>query len=288
MTEEFIESQKLLPSIEYKDGQLSIPSKSENESSLQQRYKHRSEYQQARKQLNIENVTANAVEELRSDPNVENYTNNEPVDADWISRFFQTVENVSDEQMQQLWGRILAGEVKKPKSFSFRTLETLRNLSKAEAKSFSKICEFAFSMPRIGLYIPDFSLNNAQDLEFSIPYNELLLMKELGFLQSQGSAFKMYSHSGFYRCVASMSGYVIELNFNTDSNKKSLFVQGFTQVGKDLFPLIDTKQDGNYLKKIFAPFFENCSEVTYGKIGSYIGETPIASGDKMEILYSKE
>jgi hypothetical protein len=49
-----------------------------------------------------------ATEELKK----ENDVSDTPVDEDWIVRFFNVVEDISDEMMQQLWGRILAGEVK--------------------------------------------------------------------------------------------------------------------------------------------------------------------------------
>ncbi len=138
-----VESQKEIPSIEYKDGQIIFPSKSENELALQQRLEKHLEYQQAKKQLNVENVTADAVEELLNDPKIKNLSNETPVDQDWITRFFQTVENIGDEDMQRLWGKVLAGEVKQPKTFSLRTLEFLKNLTKAEADLFCKIGNYA-------------------------------------------------------------------------------------------------------------------------------------------------
>jgi len=50
-----------------------------------------------------------------------------------MNRFLNIAEDISDEDMQVIWGRVLAGEIKKPKSFSLRTLEVLRNMSKEEA-----------------------------------------------------------------------------------------------------------------------------------------------------------
>ncbi len=66
----------------------------------------------------------------------------EPVNNDWTNRFFDIVENVSDVEMQQLWGRILAGEVKQPKSYSLRTLEILRNMTKEEAEHITRVSPF--------------------------------------------------------------------------------------------------------------------------------------------------
>ena len=44
--------------------------------------------------------------------------------------------------MREIWGRVLAGEVKRPKSYSLRTMEILRNLAKEEAALFVKASRF--------------------------------------------------------------------------------------------------------------------------------------------------
>ncbi len=193
LTEEFVESQKLLPLIEYKDGQLLILKKSENDLTLQQRYKNRFEYQQARKQLNVENVTANAVEELLNDPKIENLTNDEPVDADWTGRFFETVENVSEEQMQQLWGKVLAGEVKRPKSFSLRTLELLKNISFNEAEIFMKFCNLSVQSIS-ACFIPNFDNFKSLQSNYSISYSDCLLMEEIGLIQIKQNSLIIFGN----------------------------------------------------------------------------------------------
>jgi hypothetical protein len=60
------------------------------------------------------------------------------VDPDWVARFFGSAQDVSNEDMQKLWARILAGEVVKPGTFSLRTLEVLKNLSQREAERFQE------------------------------------------------------------------------------------------------------------------------------------------------------
>ncbi|MHB9291313.1 hypothetical protein Holit_00387 [Hollandina sp. SP2] len=67
-------------------------------------------HRELKKQENIDTVVEIAAEQLKDEKNIPNT----PVDEDWTVRFFNIVEDVSDEQMQQLWGKILAGEVKTP------------------------------------------------------------------------------------------------------------------------------------------------------------------------------
>ena len=52
---------------------------------------------------------------------------------DWFIRYYEASGNISDEEMQLLWAEILAGEIEKPSSYSLRTLDVLRNMSKEEA-----------------------------------------------------------------------------------------------------------------------------------------------------------
>lgn len=98
-------------------------------------------YAQAHKKLdNILQVSQKAFNEFTEQEEV----SSEKVDQDWATRFFNIVEDISDEEMQNLWAKILAGEIKQPKSFSLRTLEILRNLSKEEAEAFIRNAPYCF------------------------------------------------------------------------------------------------------------------------------------------------
>ena len=67
---------------------------------------------------------------------------NEPIDFDWLMRFFDAVGNISNKELQKLWGKVLAGEVKKPGNFSLRTLDIVRNMTCKEANLFNEFCRY--------------------------------------------------------------------------------------------------------------------------------------------------
>ena len=93
---------------------------------------------QGRKRLsNIKSVVEYAADELGDKEAPEH----EP-DPDWTARFFNEVQDVSSEDMQRIWARILAGEVESPGRTSLRTLEALKNLTKIDAEIFRDICDF--------------------------------------------------------------------------------------------------------------------------------------------------
>ena len=101
------------------------------------------------------------------------------VDEDLITRFFNIVEDISNEQMQNLWGRILSGEIKQPSTYSLRTLEILRNISPSEAEIFRKVAELALKSEG-----KSFIFHNQKFLEdeLNITFIDLLLLRDLGLL----------------------------------------------------------------------------------------------------------
>lgn len=93
------------------------------------------EYQQAKRVRNIQDVMLRAAEELR-----DGIVPDDPVDHDWAARFFNEVQDISSEQMQILWARLLAGQARNPGSVSVRTLSVLKNLDQDTAELFRVLC----------------------------------------------------------------------------------------------------------------------------------------------------
>lgn len=58
---------------------------------------------------------------------------------DWIHIYFESAKNTSDTYMQQVWARVLAKELSSPDSFSYKTLDALKNMSESEFKLFEKL-----------------------------------------------------------------------------------------------------------------------------------------------------
>lgn len=85
---------------------------------------------ETRRQRNIESISKKAFEEL-PDSASEN-----PPEDDWMQEFFNLCQDVSDEKLQTLWARILAGEVSSSRKFSVRTMQLLKTLNAREASLF--------------------------------------------------------------------------------------------------------------------------------------------------------
>ncbi len=105
----------------------------------------------------------------------------EPADQDKIRRILGYAGDVSDEEIQVLWAKILAGEIKNPGAFSFRALQTLCNLSKEEALKFIKLSRYAFIVDAEYCFLPhdDYLFD-----EKLITFSDLILMDECGLISS--------------------------------------------------------------------------------------------------------
>jgi hypothetical protein len=118
----------------------------ESESSVQQIITTSIVTDTLRKELNVAKAVIHAEDELKDDPAP---PPDKEIDPDWLYRWRDYAGSVSSDQLQAIWGRILAGELKSPGIFSFRLMEFVRNLSKEEAEKIEKAFSFAF-----GKFIP--------------------------------------------------------------------------------------------------------------------------------------
>jgi uncharacterized repeat protein (TIGR03899 family) len=150
----------------------------EIEAETYDRIQERLSYKEFRRQSNIDNIYEMASAQLASD----SFISEESVDEDWSTRFFNIVEDISDEDMQKLWSQILAGEVKRPKSYSLRTLELLKNISKEEANIFMRIANFFISIKDVSFLFK--GKNHELSEQFNIQYQDIYKLIEIGLLQS--------------------------------------------------------------------------------------------------------
>jgi Protein of unknown function (DUF2806) len=91
----------------------------------------------ARKQDNKDAVAALAIEDLRERPS-EPVEDQGTIDDDWLNLFSSHAENASSEHLQRMWGKVLAGEIRQPGSFSLSTLRFISELDRDIATVFQE------------------------------------------------------------------------------------------------------------------------------------------------------
>jgi hypothetical protein len=207
----------------------------EIEQDMLDRIQERIIYREVKKQESIDAVTKIAVEQLKNDKNI----STDPVDEDWTVRFFNIVEDVSDEQMQQLWGKILAGEVKTPNSFSIHTLEFLKNMTKVEAELFSKIENYViFSGGRSLIFRGD---DDEALSKNGFSFEERLTLIELGLLQADTNIARIYQVLSEDSVFIFTSGkYIIKAIKKANTSKIEMPILRLTRIGEELRKLLSS------------------------------------------------
>jgi Protein of unknown function (DUF2806) len=126
-------------------------------------------------QHNREMVVLKAIENLRLDP-PQNPTEDTPTE-DWLNLFGGYAEKASSEKLREHWAYILAGEIRKPGSFSFITLQLAAVLDERLARTIEEIRPwilFNHAVPTLG------------PLHKGARYTELLTLAGIGFLAMGG------------------------------------------------------------------------------------------------------
>jgi uncharacterized repeat protein (TIGR03899 family) len=243
ISEAIKENQEGLQSIGLSNDQLSLMSLDDlslrNEQSLEERTIQRVDFKEQKRQRNIENVAQKAIEYME----VETEISGDPVDDDWTTRFFDYAEDISNEEMQDLWARILAGEVKKPKSYSLRTLDTLRNLSTEEAETFIKFASLAIRSSGATFILKS---ENEKLLEetYNISLGDRLLLEELGLITANDLQFQILeSGDSPIKLVFLIGDTIVYQEKLENKPKHQINVQVFTKTGIELLELVKATPD---------------------------------------------
>ncbi|GAB3293870.1 DUF2806 domain-containing protein [Hymenobacter tenuis] len=184
---------------------------------LQEKINDRVTYQNILHQLNLDAVKDFAEQELKNEESV----SSEPVDIDWTQRLYSIAEDATTEEMQALFGKILAGEIKRPGSFSLRTLEALRNLNKSEAASFKRVADYVIDGNKKGVLVTRVNNRGENILEaHGVTYSEIMSLVEAGLLMSHESTNTPPTGSGIFVLTLGSTGVIYEntpeLNYNYD------------------------------------------------------------------------
>jgi hypothetical protein len=89
-----------------------------------------------RAQGNMESITGQAVPLLTAQAKPQELRD------DWLALFFDRCRLTSDDLMQSLWAKVLAGEANSPGSFSKRTINSVAEMEKQQADGFNRLCAF--------------------------------------------------------------------------------------------------------------------------------------------------
>ena len=215
---------------------------------LHQRAVRRSILEEAQQQKNMEAILTKAVPQLNEKAKPESMEN------DWIVNFFDKSRIVSDDEMQRLWSRLLAGEANAPGTYSKRTVNFISDLDKDEANLFTQFCGFVaqtimdsgFLEPLPLVFDDGAKIYETQGIDFM----GLQHLDSIGLIKFESST-GLHLKDLPKRVVFSYGGRPLVLVMEKDTNNtleigKTLL----TRIGKELFPICGSKPLEGFLEYV--------------------------------------
>lgn len=187
------------------------------------------------KQINKDKVAAKAVENLariEHDEKNEVITVDAEISHDWLNHFSSHAEKVSSAEMQEMWAKILAGEIRKPGEFSLATLRVLAETDKSTAELFSKRIDHVFAGSLVGK--PNNSEGHLDD--------ELIRLQQFGFISGAESLgfSKTFSFKND-QFITSYENHIIVFVAKEEKKTFSIPVLQLSQVALDLLKIVKLK-----------------------------------------------
>ena len=230
-----------------------------------------------REQINLDKTSAIAANELKTEEfhgsTDQSTDSNEEktISDDFLNSFEGEVRQKSSEEMQLLFGRILAGEIRKPGTYLTRTVKILGQLDQNAATLFKKLCSVCVALEIsnvefvLDIRVPSLDGNAASNAlsKYGLSFDQLNILHEYGLIISDYNSWFDYK-----LCIVNKNppitipflhqGRYWVLSPSSEQNKNQEFrVSGvaLSRAGRELFPIVDQDSMEDYteeLKKFFA------------------------------------
>ncbi len=105
----------------------------------------RNSERELRFERNIRRIAEKTLPYLRNTSSIE-----KAPDQTWLDTYTSFAEKISDEELQTLWGQVLARELTSAGSISLKTLRILQDLTKRQALLFTRLCGSVFVIEEPG------------------------------------------------------------------------------------------------------------------------------------------
>lgn len=195
--------------------------------------------EETKKQDNMESITSKAIPLLEAD------SKPQEIDDDWITNFFDKCRLISDEEMQTIWAKILAGEANTPGKFSKRTVNFLGSLDKSDADLFTNLCGFGWIIGEVVRLIYDLQL--PLYLQYGLNYNSIKHLDDIGLLSFNSlTGYKKMGYTNFTMIIYYGTPLIIEFS-KYGYNELDIGYVLLSKVGQELYSICSHKPVPTFL-----------------------------------------
>jgi hypothetical protein len=225
-----------------------------------------------RERANLDQISEFAAQVLKSEPppSPSNSEGEAPsISDDWLNAFENAAAQMSSGQMQRLFGRILAGEIHRPASYSVKTIRLMAQLDNQAAALFRLACSVSISIriPMINQItdarVVSMGSAGANSLQaYGLNFDALNVLQEYGLIISDYNSYVDYQMA-----VAHEQKVLLPIIYQNvqwglvpkipAATRQEFKIHGvaLSRSGKELLPIIDTQPNEAYTEAL-RRFFE--------------------------------
>ncbi len=237
-----------------------------------------------REQSNLDKICAIAVNLLKKEKSASStdqsadHGEEGTINDDWLNGFEEEARQKSTEEMQLLFGRILAGEISQPGSYSIRAVKTLSQLDQKVAFLFKKLCSMCVALrdpfhefvidARVCSLGGDANANAL--IKYGLIFHELNILNEYGLIISEYHSSHSYYdpiqnkntqrclpfwYQGRYWGLCPLPGWKEE-----NRHKFRLWGVALSRTGRELLRVVDLEPVDDILKVLRPRYTEGLKE----------------------------
>jgi hypothetical protein len=208
------------------------------------------------RELNYLDIVKKALPEIIDTSSLKN------VSKDWIVFHHDKASICSDDNLQNIWAKILAGEINSPGRFSRYTLNVLDLIEPENAKDFSMLGSFCFDIEG-EKDIAFFQSSRNYDVQSLLPYSRLLDLELFGLIEiSKGFSAGRICH--FNSEIVNINYFDKHFQIRTRNDEQKLVDLGLvrlTKVGRELLPICGAEPNEDILEMTIQQWKEHNSPI---------------------------
>jgi hypothetical protein len=186
---------------------------------------------QVRKQENREAIAEKTIEHLKHEPPTDQAS--EGPSDDFMNLFESLAENASSEKLQDLFARVLAGEIRKSGAFSLRTLQVISVMDQKLAEAIENLRQWSSS--RVVISYDGFNKGTK--------FNTLVLLSEYGLLNMDAFNIRIMLEAGKDAFVQFYSKAIVISDKQSKDLNTTLDVYVLTNVAVEIMSLLPPNED---------------------------------------------
>lgn len=160
-------------------------------------------------------------------------------------RFSDAAQDATEDEMRELWGRILVQEAKKPNTVSRRTIEMMKSFSKDDALLILKLAPYALNLGNHVVVADITDIKDGEKPKYDFTLEDIIQLDAIGILKHSTGLQLQFQPKG-----AIFIQYGLVKILGTSETMVSLASFPLTSTGREIVGVIEYEANYTYIQDV--------------------------------------